>query len=102
VGSYPTGASPYGVLDLSGNVWEWTRSEYKAYPYVPTDGRESMNATAKASREVRGGAFRDSQGRARAACRAASGAGRSGTVRPPHSRRAHPVGLFADRPRCPP
>jgi hypothetical protein len=24
VGSYPSGASPYGVLDLIGNVWEWT------------------------------------------------------------------------------
>ena len=27
VGSYPQGASPYGVLDLVGNVWEWTDSK---------------------------------------------------------------------------
>ena len=32
VGSYPAGASPYGVLDMVGNVWEWTESWYLAYP----------------------------------------------------------------------
>ncbi|MCP3914524.1 MAG: sigma-70 family RNA polymerase sigma factor [bacterium] len=32
VGSFPRGASPYGILDLAGNVWEWTASPYVAYP----------------------------------------------------------------------
>ncbi len=32
VGQYPQGASPYGVLDLVGNVWEWTDSWYLPYP----------------------------------------------------------------------
>lgn len=28
VGSYPSGASPYGCLDMAGNVWQWTASLY--------------------------------------------------------------------------
>ena len=32
VGQYPLGASPYGCLDMAGNVYEWTSSWYEAYP----------------------------------------------------------------------
>jgi formylglycine-generating enzyme required for sulfatase activity len=33
VGSYPTDASPYGVQDMMGNVWEWTSSYGKTFSY---------------------------------------------------------------------
>ena len=43
VDKYPQGASLYGVLDMSGNVWERTRSLDKPYPYLAEDGREDLD-----------------------------------------------------------
>ncbi len=53
VGSYPAGASPYGAMDMSGNVWEWVNSLIQPYPYDATDGREDPNASGE--RAWRGG-----------------------------------------------
>ena len=36
IGMFPEGVSPYGVHDMTGNVWEWTASWYKAYPQNKT------------------------------------------------------------------
>ena len=55
VGLHPAGASPFGVLDLAGNAWEWTSSALRPYPYDPTDGRE--DASSPEPRVVRGGSF---------------------------------------------
>ena len=67
VGKFPQGASPYGVLDMVGNVWEWTRSQWKGYPYDPADGREDVSVSA--CRVLRGGAFNDDERLARCAYR---------------------------------
>lgn len=56
VGCFAAGKSPYGCLDMAGNVWEWTRSLYKSYPYVMTDGREDLE-DKKGDRVLRGGSF---------------------------------------------
>ena len=53
----PGGESPDRVQDLLGNVREWTASEYRPYPYVAGDGRESAGRFAR--RVVRGASHDD-------------------------------------------
>jgi iron(II)-dependent oxidoreductase len=53
VGSFPDGATPDGIHDLSGNVWQWVSSLYWPYPYRADDGREDPDALGE--RGARGG-----------------------------------------------
>ena len=56
VGQYsPQGDSPYGAADMAGNVYQWTSSLKRAYPYQPGDGREDLQS--RDWRIVRGGSF---------------------------------------------
>ena len=57
VGCFPGGVSPYGCEEMSGNVWEWTRSLYEEYPYQVDDSREQLDAPDDVPRVLRGGAF---------------------------------------------
>jgi formylglycine-generating enzyme required for sulfatase activity len=66
VGIYPEGATPEGVFDLAGNVWEWTSTAKRDYPYK-LDDRE--NPEGVDSRVARGGAFLYVQFRSRSTYR---------------------------------
>jgi formylglycine-generating enzyme required for sulfatase activity len=52
-GRYAPGASPFGALDMCGNVWEWTASDFKDYP-----GHKIASSLVGAGLKViRGGAY---------------------------------------------
>ena len=68
IGSYsPNGDSPYDCADMSGNIWEWTRSVYKPYPYDPQDGREDIDR--EDVRVLRGGSWVSDKHGVRISCR---------------------------------
>ena len=68
IGVFPGGETPEGLVDMTGNIWDWTSSLYKNYRYDAGDGRESI-ITGDGHRVVRGGSWFSSQGLARATVR---------------------------------
>jgi formylglycine-generating enzyme required for sulfatase activity len=53
IGSFPSGASTYGIQDMVGNVWEWTSSNYISYPGSIGDPRYGDDKY----RVIRGGGY---------------------------------------------
>jgi formylglycine-generating enzyme required for sulfatase activity len=65
VGLFPAGASPYGALDMSGNVWEWCLTKWRKDYSTPADDSPEDDA----ARVLRGGAFGNDAWSVRCACR---------------------------------
>ena len=59
VGSYPAGASPYGALDMAGNVLEWVADWYDESYYVTTPKENPIGPMEGKRRVKRGGAWSD-------------------------------------------
>ena len=55
VGSYPRGASPYGAMDMAGNVWEWVMDRYGPYDAAETNNPEGP--ASRYNRVLRGGGW---------------------------------------------
>lgn len=62
VGIYPQGQSPYGLMDMSGNVWEWCLNKYEEPQIITADVSGGV-------RVVRGGAWNNNTGLCRSSFR---------------------------------
>ncbi len=73
VGSYPTGASPDGVMDMAGNTWEWVADWYDPWWYSKSPLKNPPGPPSGVSRVLRGGGFNNPPWEVRTAHRHSGG-----------------------------
>ena len=77
VGSFPHGASPHGLLDMAGNVWEWTSDHYDPMSYRTGLDVDPRGAETGGERVTRGGSWRSAAHELRVGLRVPRAAGTS-------------------------
>ncbi|MGC9027885.1 MAG: SUMF1/EgtB/PvdO family nonheme iron enzyme, partial [bacterium] len=57
VGNHPSGASPYGVMDMAGNVWQWVNDWYAQDYYSKSPQNNPQGPAQTGFKVIRGGSF---------------------------------------------
>jgi formylglycine-generating enzyme required for sulfatase activity len=57
VGSYPLGASPYGALDMAGNMWDWVNDWYQGDYYIVSPYNNPLGPDTDGYKVLRGGCW---------------------------------------------